>query len=313
MRGKDIALGGLLVAGSTALVFAAHASLTPQLNQLFEIVGMHGAQGIAFGLTTILLGAAALVGARGGQGARAIAYAIIGLTACVALTRAKVVGDRLSRAKAVYQAELTAYETAKANRDAAIAEAAADPDLNAKAPYLNRKRDARAALSRARAMALPDIPVEPSSGVLTWVIAVGGPAGIEAVTAVLIELLGVGLGAGWALLLGPLFVRTGSATTELEAAEREDDRTLDLESPTSADRTMPMAPMDTQMAETEAPSEAEASGTDDEDEDDGEVLVGPRGGRYKMKNGRRVYLRGESSADLTPPQTKRDLRVVSGR
>ena len=112
------------------------------------------------------------------------------ITVCVALVRVKVVSEKMGRAQAEYVAAMQVYNEAKANKEAAIAEAKADPNLHAKAPYLSRKREARSQLKLARKMPLPEVPVAPNTNWDAWMVLVLGPADLEAVTSILIKFLG---------------------------------------------------------------------------------------------------------------------------
>ncbi|MEM7677622.1 MAG: hypothetical protein AAF449_16625 [Myxococcota bacterium] len=173
---------------------------------LLTDLGMHNASQVGTGLAFLVLAGAVVSKTSKAEG-RSVARAIAIITVCVALVRVKVVNDHMAEAKAKYTAEMAAYNEARANKAAAIADAKADPDLNAKAPYLHRKREARANLEKARAMPLPPMPVRPNTGWFVWAVDVGGAAGIEAATATLIKLLGGACGAPLMFLLAPAWRR----------------------------------------------------------------------------------------------------------
>ena len=195
---------GLGVASSlTACVFA------PQLVNLLSDLQMPGATMIGTGLAFLILVASIVAKTMSAQGDAvgrdAVGRAIVVITVCVAIVRVKVVNEHVAEVRAAYDAAKDEYDEAKKTKDAAVDEAKADPDLNAKPPYLNRKREARANLAKARAIPLPPMPV--ASGDLgwdAWLVAVVGPVGLEAATAVLIKLLGGACGAPLAFLLALL-------------------------------------------------------------------------------------------------------------
>ena len=163
--------------------------LAPQLTNLFDDLGMHGASEIGLGLAFLIL-VASMASKVAHSADKSILVAVTIITVCVALVRVKVVNEKMGRAQAEYVAAMQVYNEAKANKEAAIAEAKADPDLHAKAPYLSRKREARAQLKLARKMPLPEVPVAPNTNWDAWMVSVLGPAGLEAVTAILIKFLG---------------------------------------------------------------------------------------------------------------------------
>ena len=203
--------------------------LAPQLINLLTDLQMRGAATIGFGLAFLLL-AASVVGKTQPAAGGGVTAAILIVTACVVVARVKVVNDDLAKARADYEIALAGYKTAKTNRDEAIAEAKADPDLDAKAPYLSRKREARATLAAARAMPLPRRPATPNTGWDAWMVAVLGPAGLEAATALLIKQLGGACGGPLAFLLAPLWrrevdVAVGATAASGSAAAAAEDET----------------------------------------------------------------------------------------
>ena len=186
---KKVVMGGACIASCAGASWLTHQVLAPQMVNLFEAVGMHGAHKIGQGLALMIL--AASVAAKVSTSVDvSISRAILVITCCVALVRVKVVNDEWDKALAKFQAQRAAYDEAKANKDAAIQDAKDDPDLNAEAPYLHRKREARANLEKARAMILPNIPEAPHSGWDAWLVSVAGPAGLEAASAILTKFLG---------------------------------------------------------------------------------------------------------------------------
>ncbi len=189
---------GLFIAG-----LLTNCVLAPQLVNLLADLPMHGSYGIGTGLAFLILVASVVAKAMKSNG-EGVGWAIVIVTVCVVAVRVKVVNGQMTEQRTKYESARTAYEEARSNKDAAVAEAKADPDINAKAPYLNRKREARERLAQARAMAVPSVPLKPAVGWDAWIVAVVGPAGLEAATAVLIKLLGGACGGALAFLLAPL-------------------------------------------------------------------------------------------------------------
>ena len=219
----------LLAVGLTGAGWLTANALAPQLNNLLTDLHMDGAITVGFGLAFLLL-AASIVGKTQPAAGGGVTTAILIVTACVVVARVKVVNDDLMKVRSAFETEMAIYAEAKKNRDNAIADAKADPDLNAKAPYLHRKREARAHLAQARAMPLPARPAAPNAGWDAWIVAVSGPAGLETATALLIKQLGGACGGPLAFLLAPLWrrevdVAVGATAASGSAAAAATDET----------------------------------------------------------------------------------------
>lgn len=233
--------GWALCAGAAALL--ARQVLAPQLVMLFSALEMHNAEGVGTGLAYLIL-LASMAAKLMPNADRGIVPAIVIITVCVGLVRVKVENGRMTDAQGRYEAELAAYEEAQRSKEAAIRDALADPDLDAVAPYLARKLEARANLAAARAMPLPLLPVEPHTGWDAWLVNVAGQAGLEAATAILIKVFGGKCGELLALILMPMWGRREEEPTtpraamlrfegvEPEALDDEARRGLDLETAT---------------------------------------------------------------------------------
>ncbi|MEL7367686.1 MAG: hypothetical protein AAFN74_02155 [Myxococcota bacterium] len=218
----------VLTVGGAAATALAHFALAPQLGQLTEAVGLHAEVGYAVAYVVL---AASLISA--GSNDRSISRGLWVLTACVFMARGSVVMTatqadasayeaKANAAKAAHQAALATYAAAVEARNETIAAAKGDPDINAKAPYLKRKAQARQRLADALALPVPakpalTLPQRPSTSWLDIAVQIAGPAGTEAVTAFLVKAIGTRIGAGWLFVLAPLFVRR--RTEVIEAAD----------------------------------------------------------------------------------------------
>lgn len=215
---KNATNATLLTGATVALSAMAYLALTPQLEQLIHATGMHGARSMALGLTaTMIAGAIAAKMWKGGGAA--MSWAILALTVCVALTRANVVIDELAKADAAYEAAVATYETKAEERAKAIAKAEAKAKRGEEKKWPRLRKEAAAELAVARALPVPQRPAKPNASTLTMVVSIAGPAGIEAVTATILKLIGNALGAGWLALLAPLWAKREEKPTVEPAAE----------------------------------------------------------------------------------------------
>lgn len=214
--------------GIAIVVWLTWQVLAPQLTSLMTVLHLPAADQIGSGLAILILVGAA-VSKMSKTGGQSVSWAIIVLTMCVGITRAKVVTGQMNSSEARYVAERAAYDEAKRNRGSAIEVALADPDLRARPPYLNRKREALANLAAAQGLALPPVPVKPTTGISDWLLQVLGPAGVEAATAVVIKFLGGQCGASLVLLLAPVWARQkGFRQADGDVSAKDEFQGVDL-------------------------------------------------------------------------------------
>ncbi len=226
----------MLVLVTTAFCAIIYYTFAPQLTQLFDLVGgFEHTHELGLGLAFLLAMAAGAT--KFVPGARWKIFGVIALvTCCVAATRVNVVQRQMQAAQAAYDAEATTYEArydqAMQLRTTQLA-AARKKDAEGTAKGWPKLRAEAAEMTvAAMAIPLPTKPVQPNTGWLAWVLGVFGPAGLEASTAVLVEMFSPILLGGWIFALIGVWYRrrkrvSVDALAQIDAVgqETEEDRT----------------------------------------------------------------------------------------